>query len=220
MQGGICMTNGEILGSKLYELRKKSGLSQEAFAEKLGVSRQAVSKWECGASLPDTDNLITISKLYGVSLDELIGNEASTCQDPTVEAAENNEPEYEDEDEKEEAEAEAYYSNDGTPADKKRKTLRALHALPYPVFATVVFLLWGFLLEGWYISWTVFITIPVYYSVIDCIRTKKLSHFAYPVFVTFIYCILGMQWDLWHPWWILFITIPIYYAIASAIDKK
>ncbi|MBR6777623.1 MAG: helix-turn-helix transcriptional regulator, partial [Clostridia bacterium] len=119
------MTNGEILGSKLYELRKKSGLSQEAFAEKLGVSRQAVSKWECGASLPDTDNLITISKLYGVSLDELIGNEASTCQDPTVETAEKTEPEYEDEDEKEEAEAEAYYSNDGTPADKKRKTLRA-----------------------------------------------------------------------------------------------
>jgi transcriptional regulator with XRE-family HTH domain len=94
------MTNGEILGSKLYELRKKSGLSQEAFAEKLGVSRQAVSKWECGASLPDTDNLITISKLYGVSLDELIGNEASTCQDHTVETAEKNEPEYEDEDEK------------------------------------------------------------------------------------------------------------------------
>ncbi len=209
------MTNSEVLGNKLYELRKQAGLSQEAFAEKLGVSRQAVSKWECGASLPDTDNLITIANLYNISLDELIGRPA-----PEKTEKADAQEEYEDEDEKEEAEAEAYYSDDGTPADTKRKTLRILHALPYPIFATVVFLLWGFLLDGWYISWTVFITIPVYYSVIDCVRTKKFSHFAYPVFVTFLYCIIGMQWDLWHPYWILFVTIPIYYAIASAIDKK
>lgn len=212
------MTNGEALGNKLYELRKQAGLSQEAFAEKLGVSRQAVSKWECGASLPDTDNLITIANLYNISLDELIGRPAPNKAEEAD--TEENEDKYEDEDDKEDAEAEAYYSDDGTPADTKRKTLRALHALPYPIFATVVFLLWGFLLDGWYISWTVFITIPVYYSVLDCVRTKKFSHFAYPVFVTFLYCIIGMQWDLWHPYWILFVTIPIYYAIASAIDKK
>ena len=204
------MTNGEILGNKLYELRKQAGLSQEAFAEKLGVSRQAVSKWECGASMPDTDNLITIANLYNISLDELIGRPAPAKAD----AAQDEE----DEDEKEDAEAEAYYSDDGTPADTKRKTLRILHALPYPIFATAVFLLWGFLLDGWGIAWTVFITIPVYYSVLECVRTKRFSPFAYPVFITFVYCILGMQWDLWHPCWILYITIPIYYAAASAID--
>lgn len=203
------MTNGEMLGNKLYELRKQAGLSQEAFAEKLGVSRQAVSKWECGASLPDTDNLITIANLYNISLDELIGRPAPAKPD-----------EAQDEDDKEDAEAEAYYSDDGTPADTKRKTLRILHALPYPIFVTVVFLLWGFLLDGWGIAWTVFITIPVYYSVLDCVRTKRFSSFAYPVFITFVYCILGMQWDLWHPCWILYITIPIYYAAASAIDKR
>jgi transcriptional regulator with XRE-family HTH domain len=206
------MTNGEILGNKLYELRKQAGLSQEAFAEKLGVSRQAVSKWECGASLPDTDNLITIANLYNISLDELIGRPAPAKADEAQDE--------EDEDEKEDAEAEAYYSDDGTPADTKRKTLRILHALPYPIFATAVFLLWGFLLDGWGIAWTVFITIPVYYSVLECVRTKRLSPFAYPVFITFVYCLLGMQWDLWHPFWILYITIPIYYAAASAIDKR
>lgn len=221
------MTNGEILGNKLYELRKKSGLSQEAFAEKLGVSRQAVSKWECGASLPDTDNLITISNLYGVSLDELVGKvspapEASApeAQADKAEDKDEYEDENEDEDDKDDAEAEAYYSNDGTEADKKRKILRVLHALPYPIFITIVFLLWGFLLDGWGIAWTVFITIPVYYSILDCFRTKKLSHFAYPVFVTFVYCVIGMQWGVWHPWWILFVTIPVYYAIASVIDRK
>ncbi len=223
------MTNGEILGNRLQELRKKSGLSQEAFAVKLGVSRQAVSKWECGASLPDTDNLITISNLYGVSLDELVGKkELSKTEEesiPAEEACNDNEPEDDededdDDDDEDDAEAEAYYSNDGTEADKKRKVLRALHSLPYPVFVTIVFLLWGFLLDGWGIAWTVFITIPVYYSVIDCFRVKKLSHFAYPVFITFIYCFIGMQWDGWHPWWILYVTVPVYYAIASAIDKK
>jgi len=221
------MTNGEILGNRLQELRKKSGLSQEAFAEKLGVSRQAVSKWECGASLPDTDNLITISNLYGVSLDELVGKkELSKTEEesiPAEEACNDNEPEDdedEDDDDVDDAEAEAYYSNDGTEADKKRKVLRALHSLPYPVFVTIVFLLWGFLLDGWGIAWTVFITIPVYYSVLDCFRTKKFSRFAYPVFITFIYCFIGMQWDGWHPWWILYVTVPVYYAIAAAIDRK
>ena len=217
------MTNGEILGNKLYELRKKAGLSQEAFAEKLGVSRQAVSKWECGASLPDTDNLITISNLYGVSLDELVGKTPPVTQvsEPAAEAVESEEKdEYEDEDDKDDAEAEAYYSDDGTEADKKRKVLRALHSLPYPIFITIVFLLWGFLLDGWGIAWTVFITIPVYYSILDCVRTKRFGSFAYPVFITFVYCVIGMQWDGWHPWWILFVTVPVYYAIASAIDKK
>ena len=59
------------LSEKLYELRKKSALSQEQLAEQLGVSRQAISKWESGKAVPETDTLITISKYFGVSLDYL-----------------------------------------------------------------------------------------------------------------------------------------------------
>lgn len=155
-------------------------------------------------------------------MDELIGNETSAEKEQPADVAEKAEPEHvdEDEDEKEDAEAEAYYSDDGTPADKKRKTLRILHSLPYAVVVTAVFLLWGFIFDSWHVSWTVFITIPVYYSVLDCVRTKRITPFAYPVFITFVYCFIGMQWDMWHPYWILYITIPIYYAIASAIDRK
>ena len=57
------------LAQRLYEMRKAHNLSQEELADKLNVSRQAVSKWECGDSSPDTDNLIALSKLYDVSLD-------------------------------------------------------------------------------------------------------------------------------------------------------
>ena len=246
------MTNAEILGNKLFELRKKSGISQEEFADKLNVSRQAVSKWERGEALPDTDNLISIAKLYNVSLDELVGH-TPTCESeqPSEERAEEKtsyendvksnldendaQPNYKsrliidvsgsghidvDDIGEDAEEEERYYSYNDEPADGKRKTLRFLHHIPYPIVITIAFLLWGFLADGWGVGWTLYITIPLYYTIIDCFRTKKVSHFCYPVLIAFIYCFIGMQWDLWHPYWILFITIPVFYVIASAIDRQ
>lgn len=57
---------------KLYTLRTQSGYSQEVLAEKLNVSRQAVSKWETGPTLPETDKIIAISNLFNVSIDSLL----------------------------------------------------------------------------------------------------------------------------------------------------
>lgn len=62
---------------KLKELRKQSGISQEKLAEKLGVSRQAVTKWERDSGVPDIENIMAISKLFDVSMDELFSNERS-----------------------------------------------------------------------------------------------------------------------------------------------
>lgn len=64
------------MAQRLVNRRKAAGLSQEALAAQLGVSRQAVSKWERSESSPDTDNLIALAALYGVSLDELLYGEA------------------------------------------------------------------------------------------------------------------------------------------------
>lgn len=61
-----------ILADKIINLRKKLGLSQEELAEKLGVSRQSVSKWEGAQSIPDLDKIITLSKIFGVSTDFLL----------------------------------------------------------------------------------------------------------------------------------------------------
>ncbi len=60
----------------LADLRRSKGYSQETLARELGLSRQAVSKWERAESSPDTDNLIALAKLYGVSLDELLQTSA------------------------------------------------------------------------------------------------------------------------------------------------
>ena len=61
-----------ILSEKIMSLRKQNGWSQENLADQLDVSRQSVSKWESGKSEPSTSNLIALSKLYGVSPEELI----------------------------------------------------------------------------------------------------------------------------------------------------
>lgn len=60
---------------KLKNIRKQAGMSQEKLAEKLGVSRQAVTKWETGAGIPDIENMMLISALFSVSIDELLSNE-------------------------------------------------------------------------------------------------------------------------------------------------
>lgn len=57
---------------KLYELRKTEGMTQSDLSEKLNVSRQAVSRWEMGTATPDVENLIAISDLFNVTLDELL----------------------------------------------------------------------------------------------------------------------------------------------------
>ena len=64
-----------IFADKLMDLRKKNGWSQEELAEKLNVSRQAVSKWESAQSVPDMSRIIQLSELFGVSTDYLLKDE-------------------------------------------------------------------------------------------------------------------------------------------------
>ena len=69
---------------KLIMLRKQHNLSQEQVAEKLGVARQTISKWELGETTPEMDKLIIISELYNITLDELMKeeNEGKVINDP------------------------------------------------------------------------------------------------------------------------------------------
>ena len=84
------------IAERLVKLRKKYGYSQEELADKLGLSRQAVSKWERAEASPDTDNLICLAKLYGVSLDELLATDEDI--DTIVEEQVNKEEKKENKD--------------------------------------------------------------------------------------------------------------------------
>lgn len=72
------------LYENLAHLRKEAGLSQQDLAERLNVSRQTISKWELGTALPSTENLIGLSRLYGVSLDFLVGNSEERADSPVA----------------------------------------------------------------------------------------------------------------------------------------
>ena len=63
------------IGERIAEERKKKGMTQEDMAEKLNLSRQAISKWESGSSFPDTENLLKLSLLFSVSVDYLLKGE-------------------------------------------------------------------------------------------------------------------------------------------------
>lgn len=69
------------IANRLRQMRNKNGLSQEELAAKMGVSRQAVSKWERAEASPDTENLVLLAKLYGISIDELLNT--GTPSQPT-----------------------------------------------------------------------------------------------------------------------------------------
>ena len=79
-----------MLSEKIYTLRRKSGLSQEQLAEKIGVSRQAISKWEGGLSTPELDKLRALSDFFRISIDELTSEQEAdaspTCKEPKLTA--------------------------------------------------------------------------------------------------------------------------------------
>ena len=74
------------IAQRLAEMRRAKGYSQEELAEKLGLSRQAVSKWERAESSPDTGNIIALAKLYGVTIDELLRVDEDVLDDVAFES--------------------------------------------------------------------------------------------------------------------------------------
>lgn len=134
------------IANRLVELRQSLGLSQEALAASLGVSRQAVSKWERAEASPDTDNLIALANLYDISLDALLlGRETPPCQ--------TDEP--------------AVPSELDTEREEHRRRKKVLLRFPYPVFISLCYLWLGFAFHLWHPAWLLFLTIPLYYGVVS-----------------------------------------------------
>lgn len=150
------------IANRLVQLRKQNNFSQEALAARLGISRQAVSKWERAEASPDTDNLILLARLYGVSLDELLQTEDEIPRpEPEDEAIEGTI-------ETEEAEKEDDSQN--VCEEKQTKLVRVLYAIPYPVFVTVIYLVMGFWRNLWHPGWIIYLTIPIYYWLVGVIQ--------------------------------------------------
>ena len=300
--------------NRLVELRKKNNLSQEELAEKLGVSRQAVSKWERSEASPDTDNLIALAEIYGMSLDELIfgekrGNnaeddksekrdgegdkigkdDAQTADEDELHVHVNgkervkiktsgiyaeskdgdkvkigpggifinsedgdkvkiglsgirirtSKKDDEDEDDfdddfDEEFDEEFDEDFDDSDGDGEEHGVKAVvkidaHtptslwlALPYPVLCAAAYLFFGFcdIFGGWALSWIIFITVPIYYNLVEAISKRRFSKFSFAIPSAFAYLYIGLYHGIWHPTWLIFFAIPILDPMMRAIDKR
>lgn len=216
---------------KLTELRKFNSLSQEALAEKIGVSRQAISKWERGEASPDTDNLLMLSKIYKVSLDDLLGEksaeeiiaekkaEAVTEEASSAAPAKSAKPTPEE--------------SEDRPKGKKKKAdkkplfpgvTKLLLKIPYFLIIIIAYLAIGFSLKIWHPTWIMFLTIPAYYltAAAFAASTKKKFLLSLPIYmyVIIFYITIGLTLSIWHPTWIAFLLIPAYYWAVAMMKKN
>ncbi len=194
------------LADRLVTLRKEHNLSQEALAEKLGLSRQAVSKWERAEASPDTDNLIALAEIYGISLDALLGNDVDIEK-----TSENTEDKAED-----------TVNKDGKNVDKFKKMLSYAPVILLAVVA--IYIICGMLFHLWKILWVLFLLAVAYalYFGSKIVKKKIVSVFLMTCCVTLvasaIYALAGFVFNVWGIAWIVFLAIPAY-AYISFIKK-
>lgn len=202
------------IANRLVNLRKSNNLSQEALAEKLGISRQAVSKWERAEASPDTDNLILLARLYGVSLDELLRTEDEIPMPETSEYEEtefhgdgaNGAEDYEwskNDDEYvhvgfrgvhvKDKDGEVHVGWDGIHVNDKKKG-DEVHVGKSGVYVN------GERKDKEWIS--------------------HHAHFPISLVVIITYIVIGCVWNAWHPGWLLVFMIPIWHSLIEAIEKK
>ena len=201
------------IANRLQKLRKEKGYSQEQLAEALGISRQAISKWERAESSPDTDNLICLAKLYGVSLDELLST------DETIEEIIENNEIAEEEVENYEKTFKVEIPKIKRELTKKEKIVELLQVINLFSIGIIYFVL-GCVFNLWHPAWIIFLFIPINSSLIEAIANKEADEFAFPILLAAIYLFLGTVYNLWHPMWIIFIIIPLYYGVLDFFDKN
>lgn len=205
----------EKITERLVRIRKEHNYSQEQLAEELGVSRQAVSKWERGEASPDTDNLIALARLYNTSLDDLlfetpteVKKEEELTLSEIKQKLENGEVV--------EVGGEVHSQDDRSHMD----TVEGVVAGVTVMLSCIAFFVLGGVWNLWHPAWIVFLAIPVMPTIAGAIEKRDPHVFCYPVFVTAVYLLLGCQWGLWHPWWVIFLTIPVYYIIIDFFRKS
>lgn len=137
---------------KLFELRREKGYSQEELADKLNVARQTISKWENGTTTPDFDNLIELSKLFEISIDDFVGNDFS------------KEKQREDLDEIDENDKNIILEEEKEQQENKKKRVRKIFLILF-IIATIIFS----------------VKVIKRYKIVDAIYNRMVSNYIYGV---------------------------------------
>lgn len=212
------------IANRLVQMRKKNNLSQEELAAKLGISRQAVSKWERAESSPDTDNLIMLARLYNISLDDLLKTEgpvepeSHTSTDDTgadntyTNPAENNANPF----------GGSNYSNTNNayanPAGNSTNYTYTTGNQPplwgNPMYANPARPPREPIDPAHAISEIApvlsIMVLQLIFTVIPALHFLVSGMFA-PL-TALLYLVLGFCFRQWHPGWLIFLMIPVFYA--------
>lgn len=209
------------IANRLVNLRKTNNLSQEALAEKLGISRQAVSKWERAEASPDTDNLIMLARLYGVSLDELLKTEDEIPMPEPAMSESSSGREYTEQGYAiQEYQGGGNFSGDGQE-DYVHVGFQGIHVKDKDGEVHVG---WdGIHVDNGKDGDNVHIDKDGVY-----VNGKKYDkewfsfyhHFPMWAVISVIYILIGAVWNAWHPGWLLFFLVPIWHSLVMAIYKK
>lgn len=196
-----------MTANRLQQLRKANGYSQDVLAEKLGISRQAVSKWERAESSPSVDNLIDLAKLYGITVDEML----NTDGDRVVIKTQNNTKK----DIKGKLKSLISKAND---FGIYPELARSLAKFPFFLVVTVLYVVLCFVTKLWHPLWIMFLTLPIYYQFALACKggNKKVFMLLLPIpeIIVTVFLILGFAFGIWKYAWILFLLLPIYYWIV------
>lgn len=202
-----------LTATRLQELRKMNGYSQEVLAEKLGVSRQAVSKWERAESSPEIDNLMALANIYGMTVDELL----NTDKDKSIVKT----PKPKEKDFKGKVKSLLSKANDFGIYPNAAKSLLIF---PFPLIIVIIYLAVSMIFNIWHPMWIIFMSIPIYYRFAVACKANNKKVFALllpvPEIVVTIFLLLGTLFNIWGYSSILFIIIPIYYWITLTIKKQ
>lgn len=204
------------IANRLVALRKEKKLSQEALANALGISRQAVSKWERAEASPDTDNLILLAKLYGVSLDELL----KTNQEEFESGKETTETKREEKQQEDyvhisfkngihvkEGDDEVHVGWDGIHIKEGNKDDTGMTSTMEEMIGEEVKM--GVYVNGELYDWKK-----------SCNEYYHYSTFPIAVLVSVAYIFIGIVYGAWHPGWLIFGLIPLYTTLVSAIKNR
>lgn len=211
------------IAQRLAAMRREQGYSQEELAEKLGLSRQAVSKWERAESSPDTGNLIALADLYGVTIDELV--RLSEAAEPDLE----DDIRFEQQDRTASAEVQAQEAAVRANEAAVRAAQAAVAASQARVTAEQASAP-AAAAEASYGAPTApqspyapqpqtpYYQQTPYAPAQQQKRRGPWSTFPYPVLCVVVFLLLGFFFGWWHPGWLVFLTIPLYYWIARIIE--
>lgn len=196
-----------MTANRLQQLRKANGYSQDVLAEKLGISRQAVSKWERAESSPSVDNLLDLARLYGITVDEML----NTDGDKVVIKTQNNTKK----DIKGKLKSLISKAND---FGIYPELARSLAKFPFFLVVTVLYVVLCFVTKLWHPLWIMFLALPIYYQFALACKggNKKVFMLLLPIpeVVVTLFLILGFAFGIWKYAWILFLILPIYYWIV------